>query len=189
MNIVKFGKSFEQFDVEQINGTIQHLEQYGSAKGEDVNNLKDYIDSLKRLSRQREIALEFAKTDDESISRINDFYDEVDTELERVEDVKIYNTSFVTPRILHGLFSRPFRMENTGYSNNSFYDFLKFIKQLNSFYDIAEPNIAPNRVAFGWDKAYERTHSRKYLYACVRNYLNDNGVEFETRDLQTIIFG
>lgn len=178
----------KQLDIEKINNTIAHLEKYGSARTEDILYIKEYIKILdSKMKTLSFIALDFQQEGNkEAYEKTIDKLGVLLNEKDRV-NVKTYASSHVDLESLHGTFTHPFFMEHT--SNNPFYDFLDLVKELNSYYDIAEPNKAPNKVAYGWNKAYEKTHSEKYLYACIRNYLQDNDADFTTKDLQSIVFG
>lgn len=184
----------KQLDIEKINNTIAHLEKYGSARTEDLLYIKEYIKILdSKMKTLSFIALDFQqegnkKAYEKTIDEIGVLLNEKDRVNVKTY-VKNYRSAYVDLESLHGTFTHPFFMEHTGYSNNPFYDFLDLVKELNSYYDIAEPNKAPNKVAYGWNKAYEKTHSEKYLYACIRNYLQDNDADFTTKDLQSIVFG
>lgn len=185
------GKPYtEKVDIEKINNTLAHLEKYGSARTEDILYIREYIEMLdSRMKTLSYIAIDFQNEGNErAYEKTVDKMGVLLNEKSRV-DVKTYASSHVNLQSLHGTFTHPFFMEHTGYDNNPFYDFLDLVKDLNSYYDIEEPTKAPNRVAFGWNKAYEKTHSEKYLYACIRNYLQDNGADFTTKDLQSIVFG
>ena len=38
-------------------------------------------------------------------------------------------------------------------------------------------------------KDTKKTESKTYLYVCIENYLKDNGVKVEAKDLRGIVFG
>ena len=66
---------------------------------------------------------------------------------------------------------------------------MNLVKGINAYYRINNPTKAFNKVAYGWNQAYKKTESERYLYACIRNYLYDNEVDFTTKELQGIVFG
>lgn len=54
---------------------------------------------------------------------------------------------------------------------------ISVVKKINAVYGIKNPKKYPNKVAFGWNNAFNKENPKPYLYGCIRNYLKDNGVE------------
>lgn len=74
------------------------------------------------------------------------------------------------------------------YSNANYYDFLKLVKMINTWFDVTSEEKAPNRIAWGWEKCREKDNPQAYLYGCIRNYLIRNG-EFNKKEFNDIWFG
>ena len=162
-----------EFDVEKINETVAQLREFGCARTEDVNQVEEFLFALRSEMRIH----------NKDLKKITELY----SVLEDYEDIRIYNSSKVDLLALNRAFNRAFYQD--GYCRNSFYEFMNLVEGLNAYYRISNPTKQYNKVAYGWNEAYKKTESQRYLYACIRNYLSQNGVEFTTKDLQGIVFG
>lgn len=162
-----------EFDVEKINETVVQLREFGCARTEDVNQVEEFLFALRSEMRIH----------NKDLKKITELY----SVLEDYEDIRIYNSSKVDLLVLNRAFNRAFYQD--GYCRNSFYEFMNLVEGLNAYYRISNPTKQYNKVAYGWNEAYKKTESQRYLYVCIRNYLSQNGVEFTTKDLQGIVFG
>lgn len=162
-----------EFDVEKINETVVQLREFGCARTEDVNQVEEFLFALRSEMRIH----------NKDLKKIAELY----SVLEDYEDIRIYNSSKVDLLALNRAFNRAFYQD--GYCRNSFYEFMNLVEGLNAYYRISNPTKQYNKVAYGWNEAYKKTESQRYLYVCIRNYLSQNGVEFTTKDLQGIVFG
>lgn len=162
-----------EFDVEKINETVAQLREFGCARTEDVNQVEEFLFALRSEMRIH----------NKDLKKITELY----SVLEDYEDIRIYNSSKVDLFALNRAFNRAFYQD--GYCRNSFYEFMNLVEGLNAYYRISNPTKQYNKVAYGWNEAYKKTESQRYLYVCIRNYLSQNGVEFTTKDLQGIVFG
>lgn len=162
-----------EFDVEKINETVAQLREFGCARTENVNQVEEFLFALRSEMRIH----------NKDLKKIAELY----SVLEDYEDIRIYNSSKVDLLALNRAFNRAFYQD--GYCRNSFYEFMNLVEGLNAYYKISNPTKAYNKVAYGWNEAYKKTESQAYLYACIRNYLSQNGVEFTKKDLQGIVFG
>lgn len=162
-----------EFDVEKINETVVQLREFGCARTEDVNQVEEFLFALRSEMRIH----------NKDLKKITELY----SVLEDYEDIRIYNSSKVDLLALNRAFNRAFYQD--GYCRNSFYEFMNLVEGLNAYYRISNPTKQYNKVAYGWNEAYKKTESQRYLYVCIRNYLSQNGVEFTTKDLQGIVFG
>ena len=162
-----------EFDVEKINETVAQLKEFGCARTEDVNQVEEFLFALRSEMRIH----------NKDLKKIAELY----SVLEDYEDIRIYNSSKVDLFALNRVFDRAFYQD--GYCRNSFYEFMNLVEGLNAYYRISNPTKSYNKVAYGWDKGLKKTESKIYLYACIKNYLNDNGVEMVAKDLQGIVFG
>lgn len=172
-----------EYDIEKIDETVAQLEEFGCARTKDVNELQEFISALRSEIVGQLLDVKYDEDfEDFAMKNIAELY----SVLEKYEDIKIYNSSKVDLFELNRSFSRAFYGD---VYTNSFYEFINLVKGLNAYYRISNPTKASNKVGYGWNQAYKKTESERYLYACIRNYLSDNGVEFETKDLQGIVFG
>lgn len=162
-----------EFDIERIDKTVVQLREFGCARTEDVNQVEEFLFALRSEMRIH----------NKDLKKIAELY----SVLEDYEDIRIYNSSKVDLFALNRVFDRAFYQD--GYCRNSFYEFMNLVEGLNAYYRISNPTKAYNKVAYGWDKGLKKTESKIYLYACIKNYLNDNGVEMVAKDLQGIVFG
>ncbi len=171
-----------EFDVERINQTIEDLDEFGCARTENVNEVKEFVEALRCEIRLQLLHLKYDEDFEPfALKNIGELY----SVLEQYEDVKIYNSSKVDLYELSCSFRRAFYGDCY---TNSFYEFMNLVKGINAYYKISNPTKAFNKVAYGWNQAYKKTESERYLYACIRNYLSDNGVEFTTKELREIVF-
>lgn len=166
-----------EFNVKKINETVAQLEEFGCARTKDVEELEDFVSALRCEIRMQKY------NEENAMKNIAELY----SVLEEYKDIKIYNSSKVDLFALNRVFDRAFYQD--GYCRNSFYEFMNLVEGLNAYYRISNPTKAYNKVAYGWDKGLKKTQSKIYLYACIKNYLNDNGVEMVAKDLQGIVFG
>lgn len=74
------------------------------------------------------------------------------------------------------------------HSGANYYDFLKLVRMINTWFDVTTEEKAPNKIAWGWEKCREKDNPQAYLYGCVRNYLIRNG-EFNKKEFNDIWFG
>ena len=74
------------------------------------------------------------------------------------------------------------------YTNANYYDFLKLVKMVNTWFDVTTEEKPANRIAWGWEKCREKDNPQAYLYGCIRNYLIRNG-EFNKKEFNDIWFG
>ena len=173
-----------EYDIEKIDETVAQLEEFGCARTEDVNELQEFVSALRSEIRMQLLDVKYDEDFEPfAMKNIGELY----SVLEKYENIKIYNSSKVDLFNLHSAFTRAFYRD--GYCRNSFYEFMNLVKGINAYYKISNPTNAFNRVAYGWNQAYKKTESERYLYACIRNYLSQNNVEFTTKDLQGIVFG
>lgn len=164
-----------EFDVEKIDETVEQLREFGCARTEDVNEVEEFIFALRSQMRMQRYG--------GNLKNISELY----SVLEDYEDIKIYNSSKVDLFALNRVFDRAFYQD--GYCRNSFFEFINLVEGLNAYYRISNPTKAYNKVAYGWDKGLKKTQSKTYLYVCIENYLKDNGVKVEAKDLRGIVFG
>lgn len=173
-----------EFDLNRINKTVEDLKTFECSRSENINELEDFLESLRSEIRMQLI---WCKYDEDFESDASRNIAELYSVLEQYEDVKIYTNSRVSVHNLHNAFTRAFYRD--GYCRNSFFEFMNLVKGINAYYRISNPTKQFNKVAYGWNQAYKKTESERYMYVCIRNYLSDNGVEFTTKDLQGIVFG
>lgn len=166
-----------EFNVKKIDETVAQLEEFGCARTKDVEELEDFISALRCEIRMQKY------NEESAMKNIAELY----SVLEEYKDIKIYNSSKVDLFALNRVFDRAFYQD--GYCRNSFFEFMNLVEGLNAYYRISNPTKAYNKVAYGWDKGYKKTESKTYLYVCIENYLKDNGVKVEAKDLRGIVFG
>ena len=172
----KYGMNY---DVEKIEKTVEDLQEFGCTRTEDVNELEDYISSLRSKIYIQLLNMKCDEDfEDFALSNIAELYEE----LSKFDDVKIYRSSKVDLYELNNSFERAFY-------NRNFYEFINLVKGINAYFKISNPSKPSNKIAFGWNEGSKRTESERYLYVCIRNYLSENKVEFDTKDLQSIVFG
>ena len=63
-------------------------------------------------------------------------------------------------------------------------DLIPFVEKINAIYCIENPNKYPNKVAFGWNNAFNKSNPRAYLFGCIKNYLHQNSVEFDEEEIK-----
>lgn len=166
-----------EFNVDKINETVAQLEEFGCTRTEDVNELEEFIFALRSEIRMQRY------NEESAMKNIAELY----FVLEKYEDIRIYNSSKIDLFALSRVFDRAFYQD--GYCRNSFFEFMNLVVGLNAYYRISNPTKAYNKVAYGWDKGLKKTQSKTYLYVCIENYLKDNGVKVEAKDLRGIVFG
>ena len=167
---------------DDVHAIIERLDEFGAIKTDELVKVRKYQKDLEGKAGTKKFILRDHKNPD----MIEDLFKEIESELDWINGVKLYRSSVVSILILNGQCNRPFRLANTGYSNNPFFDFKRLVEMINAFYLIAEPYKAPNKIAYGWSFCMDKSNPRAYLCACIKNYLARNEVEFDIRDIQKI---
>lgn len=183
---------------EAVTKAIDQLWKYSYLTPENYEEITNYTEVLEDMIDSIKSAIESGIYGKNGLKKAEARLTELENELEWFNNnVKIYSNTRISLLEMHFTCDRPFKFIGSGYTNNSFFDFKKLVEQINCYYDIQEPYKPSNKIAYGWNFAMEKgdTHmgysnkgARKYLFACIRNYLIKNGVtDFKTNHIQQIV--
>lgn len=173
---------------EQVHHIVEDLYKYGGLKPSEIHEFKEYEETLKYNLKTLEFMIEESEN---TPSTLLDVKSEVEVEIEWCSETFIYTTDYAslfnmnqTVNHLYTclLYGDDYKLEK------SFFKFLQLVKWINAYFKIGDPYKAPNKIAYGWKFALDKGAKafRPYLYGCIRNYLNKNGVEWKTIELQKI---
>lgn len=179
---------------EAVTEAVEQLWKHSYLTPANYTEIKNYIAEIESMIEDLKFAIKYSNDEDE-LFNAEPRLAELEAELKWFnQNVQLYNNTRISILEMHFTCDRPFQLMNTGYSNNSFFDFKKLVEQLNCYYGIEEPYKAPNKIAYGWNFCMEKgdghyfcKRQRAYLFACIRNYLQKNDVDFKMSDIQKVV--
>ena len=174
-----FGKKFQEEEPARARALFDHIDKYGSVKRSEIEFLHNYMGRLTGAIEQEKWILRHHPNFPREI------FDEIKEELSYCSRT-IYKNQYNSIANIFFKFDQIKGTDYNGYSQDTFYMFLDYVKLINSYYDIAEPNKPANKIAWGWNKAWQKNKSKPYLFACIRNYLQANKVSFKVSEIQKI---
>ena len=181
MNTTKFVKTWTGINPEEIEPILSKFEEYGYFKLEEAKKIRDYRDKLEDALDHKDFL--FEEMDDESVS---DLVPVLESEFDKVHYIPTGNGVITSILSMNGQIRRPFELKRTGYSNDPFFDFKKLADMVNAYWEISDPYKPSTKIGYGWKFCMDKSNPRAYLFACIRNYLQKNDVEFEMIDVKRI---
>lgn len=160
----------------QIHEIVADLYELGGLKPAEIKAFKTYKEELEKLANRKEFYLRHTKNDEQIIKE----YETIEAELEWVKQTTIYRNDYASLFNMNQLVEHLFSAK----PDNSFFEFQQLVRWVNAYFKITNPYKPVNKIAYGWNFALDK--SKPYLFACIRNYLQKNGVEFTTLELQKI---
>lgn len=153
---------------------------------DDWKTFVDYHECIQYIVKRKEFNLKhFTKS--ELISAMYNDLEEEFKEIDHIRNYKMGRNTRVAILDLHQIV-RYMWDKTTDKYYDAFFDMKELCEMINAYYHITKPTKAPNKIAYGWTFALDKGYKafRPYFFACIRNYLQRNNVEFETSDLQKI---
>lgn len=169
-----------------IYDAVEQLWTFSRVTPENYTIINEYKEELESKKDHFEFLVKYNET--KKPEELKQKIAELEAEIKWFEDnVRFYRDTRVSVLDMHQITSHLF-WKNDDHYYDAFFDFIELVQMINCYFNIKEPNKPYNRVAFGWNYSMtkERKVFRQYLYGCIRNYLNSNGVTFETKTLQKI---
>jgi len=167
----------------QIHSIVDDLYKFGYAQSKDLVAFNEYKDELEDIMSMKDLMMEEAPNPEGLLQK----FDLVEDELKWVNQTQIYRSNWNSIHRMESIV-RCIWQEAGKLNADEFFNFKELVERINAFFKIEEPYKAPNKIAYGWNFSLKKGYQafRQYLFACIRNYLRKNGVEFETSDLQKI---
>ena len=164
---------------------VEQLHKHSYLTPSNFTALQTYKKELSDIILTLEGAIELGHVTD--FDKVNTELTQYKQELEWLnQNAQIYRNTRINLLQLSFTVKNALGHSSNGYGGNPFFDFLTLVKQINAFYGIDNPNKAPNKVAYGWNFCIEKGSprdgykgSKLYLWGCIKNYLIQNGIEFD----------
>lgn len=168
---------------QEIVEILEKYNKYGHLKFDDLQTFRNYRDEIRDVLNRKNATLRMGFINGLTAEHYSYLEAEVE-EINYINKYKIYNSTLVTLQEMHGTLYGLWSKENSGYSNNAYFDFIALVKQVNAYWEIENPYKAPNKIAYGWKFCMDKGNSyydkgwKLYLWGCIKNYLIKNGIEF-----------
>ena len=168
---------------ENIREIVNKLYKFGYIKTNELVEFREYKDEIESKLCQAKFMMKVS----DKPEKVKPLLDELQEELDWLNQTTIYRNSNTSLLVMNGLTYHLWMKAGKSYEDG-FFDFKKLVELINDYFEIENPYKAPNKIAYGWNFSLKKGFEafRPYLYGCIRNYLNRNGVEFKTIELQKI---
>lgn len=162
---------------------VDDLYKFGYAQSKDLVAFNEYKDELEDIISHKDLMMEEAPNPEGLLEKFN----MVEEELAWVNQTQIYRSNWNSIHRMESIV-RCIWQEAGKLNADGFFEFKELVERINTFFKIEEPYKPSNKIAYGWNFSLKKGYQafRPYLFACIRNYLQKNDVEFETSDLQKI---
>lgn len=167
---------------------VEQLWAFSHLTPENNKIIRDYIGELENEIKSLKFLIKHDTIDDPAKAQAE--IDKYEAELSWFEDnVKLYRNTRISilemHQIVRNLWEKSAEFNETVYDEH-FFNFKELVEMINCYFNITAPYKPANKIAYGWKFSMDKQYFRKYLLACIRNYLNKNNVEFKMSDLQKI---
>lgn len=167
----------------KIHTIVDNLYKYGYAQSKDLVAFNEYKEELENIMSIKKFMMEEAPNP-EGFSKK---FDLVEDELKWVNQTQIYRSNWNS---LHKMSDMVYFLSQKAGKEyaDGFFEFKELVERINAYFKIENPYKPSNKIAYGWNFSLKKGYQafRPYLFACIRNYLQKNDVEFKTSDLQKI---
>jgi len=184
-----FDEYFDLINYEEIPHIIKKLNNenhFCKLNKDDWKTLRDY-------HKQLEHELQFKEVDIRNNlkpERCKKMYSLLEEEYDKINHIMKYQVGRTTRVSIYDMNQKVKHLwmhcDETYF--DGFFEFKELCEMINAYFGIKKPYKPANKIAYGWNFSLKKGFKafRHYFFACLRNYLQKNDIEFKTSDLQKI---
>ena len=169
-------------ETKQVHEIVNKLNHFKMIKSDDLILFREYESTLNKLMSMKEFTLKHCTNP----NTVNEMYVDIEKEYNFINSVNIYRSSHVSLLKMNGLTHHIDGLFYKGVTDD-YYDFKELVEMVNAYYEVWEPVVPVNKLAFTWNCSLNKNNWKAYLFTCIRNYLSDCDVECDVVDLQKIV--